>query len=186
MNVFSLLSVTPEQVIVGVNADTPLTVAQHPYINAQMAYITLTRGSKHILTVINKDGSTPCSFWWGVGGYTVIGEELKRLKLELIKFIQLECHVILEWDDGPLDNATFFYNNNLKRWQLTLCGNRMHTIIRAHVWAELNITSADEMKIFCQDFVSVKDWAIKTAETGITVWEAIDPTLAPNPLVPKI
>lgn len=85
--VLSIEEVTKEQVIVKVNADTPLKVAKFPFLSGDMAYITITRGSEHIFTVIKHDGKT-WDFHWGSTGYTLISEGIKRLKDEVVKFIE--------------------------------------------------------------------------------------------------
>ena len=88
--VFEVQEITDEQVILKVNAKDPLTVAQHPYLDATMAYITVTKGDNHILTVIKEDGSRGVSFHWGLGGYTLISKNLTRLQDKVREFILRE------------------------------------------------------------------------------------------------
>ena len=87
MEVFSLVENTNRQVILKVNADDLLIIAKNPYVNKEMAYITITKGSSHTLTVIKKDGST-FSFDWGIGGHTLISNNLCRLKFAALDYIK--------------------------------------------------------------------------------------------------
>jgi len=93
-NVFELIKETAEQVIVKVNAKDLLTIAEHPYVNAQMAYITVTRGDEHVWTIVREDGST-WSWHTGKSGYTLVSKEIDRLRDELSGFLA-EKHVFLE------------------------------------------------------------------------------------------
>lgn len=92
-NVFELVKETAEQVIVKVNAKDLMVIAEHPYVDAQMAYITVTRGDEHIWTVVREDGST-WSWHTGKGGHTCVSENVNRLREELETFLAKE-HVFL-------------------------------------------------------------------------------------------
>ena len=86
---FTLVEDTKEQVIIKNNAKTPLEVAQHPFVQSNYEYITVTKGDRtHILTVVRTDGST-FSFNWG-NSTTLISENLTRLKKEVLSFIACE------------------------------------------------------------------------------------------------
>ena len=149
--VFELVSRQPNQVVIKVNADDNLVVAMNPYINKEMDYITVTRGSNHTLTVIRKNGTT-WSFDWGDGGYTLIGDSTKRLKNEVIKFIEYECNIPLEWDDGKVTKASIFYNRNYDKWQLTLEGDRTKGYNRAHLWFN-DMRSWEEVAERAKDYI---------------------------------
>ena len=48
--IFEIVSNNSEQVVLKVNADDPLTVAMNPYVSGEYAYVTVTKGTEHILT----------------------------------------------------------------------------------------------------------------------------------------
>lgn len=88
-DVFTLFEESKEQIIIQVHADDALTVARHPYVNADFAYITVTRGDDNTFVVVRKDGST---FSWhsGTRGSTLISENLQRLESEIKRFLRHE------------------------------------------------------------------------------------------------
>ena len=165
-NIFELESVDTTQIILKVNANSSLKVAKYPFVSSDYDYITVTRGRKHLLTVIHKDGTT-FSFHWGEGGYTLISDNLSLLKYNVITFIEDNCGIILEYDGTePLTEATIYYNTWYKKWQLSL--NRSH-------WWSNTATDSDEMIEECKKFVTADEWKEQKATTGITVWKAINP-----------
>ena len=91
MSVFELETSRPDLFVIKVNANDPLTVAMHPYVSADMAYISVSirmcdRFSRDFnLRVIKKDGTT-WGFSWGYSGRTIISEASEELKREVIKF----------------------------------------------------------------------------------------------------
>lgn len=87
--VMEIVDRNSDRVVIKVNADDPLTIAMYPFIPGNTAYITVTLGEKHVLTVIKKDNST-FSFHWGIGGYTLISESLEQLRKEVVKFLKIE------------------------------------------------------------------------------------------------
>ena len=87
MEVFEVFDVTRELVVLKVNANDSLTVAMHPYVQSNYDYITVTRGSDHVLTVVKKDGTT-FDFHWGYSGYTLISEGLEVLRRKVVEFIK--------------------------------------------------------------------------------------------------
>lgn len=107
MGVFNLVEETREQVVVEVNAKDPLTVAKHPYVTAQMRYVTVTRGEDNVFTIVNDDGST-WSCYEGLSGYTVVSENVRRLKEELKSFLKSE-HVFLDVNSDLNPYAAKFY-----------------------------------------------------------------------------
>lgn len=94
MNVFSLDTVRPDLVVLGVNADDPLTVALNPFVSSDMAYISVTRGTQHVLTVVRKDGTT-WNFEWGYDRYTLIGGSSEALKKAVINFVKVQTGIDL-------------------------------------------------------------------------------------------
>ena len=93
MAVFELVKETSEQIIVKVNAKDTLTVAEHPYVNAKMEYITVTRGDDNIYTIVYEGGTT-WSWHSGKRGCTLVSENVNRLRKELCEFLTRE-HVFL-------------------------------------------------------------------------------------------
>lgn len=167
---FEVYEKTSSQVILKVLAKDSLTVAKYPYVSAEWDYITVTRGNNHVLTVIKNDGSK-FSFDWGEHGYTLISDSLKALKLAVIDFLELEKHILLDWDDGRVDEASICYNRNFTAWQLTLRGDRNGRQIRAIV-RDKSAKSIEDMIPFAKNYVKVKDWKHGIAQTGIDIWEA--------------
>lgn len=91
MAVFELETSRPDLFVIKVNADDPLTVAMHPYVSSDMAYISVSirrhcDDSKDFnLRIVKKDGTT-WGFSWGCSGYTLIGESAEELKRKVIGF----------------------------------------------------------------------------------------------------
>ena len=85
-DVFEVCEVSDDKVIIKVNTDDLLAIARHIGLDANAAYITVTRGKDHVLSVIKKDG-TSYSFDWGESGYTLISNRLEALRLDVIDFI---------------------------------------------------------------------------------------------------
>ncbi len=106
MGVFTLFEETREQVIVQVNADDALTVARHPYVSSNMAYITVTRGKEHVFTVVRKDGTT-----WCFGSSTLLSDGVRKLRDTLLSFIR-EQHVFIDVRTELNPYAADFYRWN--------------------------------------------------------------------------
>ena len=166
--IFEIVSNNSEQVVLKVNADDPLTVAMNPYVSGNYAYITVTKGTEHILTVTKKDGST-FSFHWGDSGYTLISENLERLRKEVIKFIEHEG-ILLGWNTDELPTEiSIFYNSNYKSWQFTARGNK----VQAYYWSDYASSweeMANEVYRFFPRFKACC-WGHDTAVTGIDIWK---------------
>lgn len=169
--VFQLVQVTPSQIILKVTADDPLTVALYPFVSSDMAYITVTRGDEHTLTVTKKDGKT-WSFHWGNSGYTLISENGERLKKAVIEYIQDYQHILLGWVDCKINEATIYYNNNFRKWQLTLEGRNNGKYVKAYWWSD-TAHDMEEMATEVIPFIKAKGWAYKQAVTGIDTWKAV-------------
>ena len=147
-----------------------MTVAKHPYVSAEWDYITVTRGKEHVLTVIKNEGST-FNFHWGESGYTLISEGLKKLKLAVIDYLEKENYILLDWDDGKVNQVSICYNGNFESWQLKLEGYRYGSTIRAFA-RDKKIRSVEEMIEYAKNFVNAKGWEKIKAETGIDLWKA--------------
>ena len=161
--IFSIQDVSADKVIIKVNADSPLTVAEYPFIKKQYQYITVTRGEKHILVVVKEDGDT-FSFWWGKGGHTLISEETEMLRRAVVQFIK-ENDIILEYDGGKIDNVTIYFNDNFNQWQLNLGDT--------HYWSK-TAKSFEDMRDEATKFVVADSWEKDVAKTGIDIWTAIN------------
>ena len=159
--IFSIQEVSTDKVIIRVHADSPLTVAEFPFIKKQWQYITVTRGKKHILVVVKEDGDT-FSFWWGKDGHTLISEETEMLRRAVIQFIK-ENDIILEYDGGKIDNVTIYFNDNFNQWQLNLGDT--------HYWSK-TAKSFEDMAQEVRKFVVAEKWEKAIAQTGIDVWKA--------------
>lgn len=85
--VMKIVDRNSDRVVIKVSSDDPLTTAMYPFIPGNTAYITVTLGENHVLTVIKKDNST-FSFHWGIGGYTLISESLEQLRKEVVNFLE--------------------------------------------------------------------------------------------------
>lgn len=166
-NIFEIVEVDKNQVILKVKNDNPLNIAKFPFVNGEWAYITITRGGNHLLSTIKKDGSKGVSFYWGNTGHTLISEGLELLKANACAFIE-QNDIILEYNGSKPINATIYYNSNYKKWQLTIEGACMY-------WSK-TADNVNSMIKDCKKFVQADTWAERIAVTGITVWDAVNPT----------
>ncbi len=162
--VFELIEVNNKQVILEVKADSPLTVAQFPFVSMQMKYITVTRGREHQLVIINNDGSQT-NFSWGDSGYTIIGDNSKMLKVNVIKFIEDNGILIDCTTTVVRDPAKIFFNHNFGEWQLTL---------GAAYYKSKTAKNVMDMINECKKFVVADNWRSRKAQTGIDMWEAVN------------
>lgn len=112
--VFELVEETREQVVVKVNADDPLTVARHPYVSSDMAYITVTRGSENTYTIVKNDGRT-WSFHMGKRSVEMVSENTHRLRHELDSFL-LDERVFLDVETDYKPYAADFYEYKGHWW----------------------------------------------------------------------
>lgn len=167
---FEVVEKDSHQVILKVLPRSPLGVARQPYIRAEWDFITVTRGEEHILTVLRKDG-VAFDFHWGRSSYTLISESLKQLQKAVIDFLENEKYILLDWDDGKVNQASICYNGNFESWQLKLEGYRSGNTVRAFA-RNKKIRSSEEMIEYAKHFVSVKGWEKAKAETGIDIWNA--------------
>ncbi len=116
--IFELVSDNNTQVVLKVHAKDPLTVAMNPYVSGNMEYITITKGYDHVMTVINND----CKKWsidWGQRGYTLIGPNTERLKMEVLKFIN-ELNISIEYQNQPVERVNVYYNDWMKKWEVSI------------------------------------------------------------------
>ena len=166
--IFEIVSNNSTQVVLKVNADDPLTVAMNPYVSGEYAYITVTKGEKHVLTITKKDGST-FSFHWGGGSSTLISENLERLKKNVVKFIE-DNSILLGWNTDRLPTEVkILYNPNYKLWQFTAELERT----KAFYWSNWACSWEDMTEEVYRFFPKLKscNWTHGIAVTGIDVWK---------------
>lgn len=169
MEIFELLETTPEQVVIKVNAKDALTVARHPYIQANYEYITVTRGKEHILTIVHDTGTT-FSFHWGDSGYTLISDSLEKLKRKVLEFIS-KHDVLMECNFDKADKADLFYNIYHKAWQLSLYKGSQNGYHWFYDLSENNETSRLKAIEKAKKF-GVCDFVRGTCATGIPIWNS--------------
>lgn len=158
-SVFKLVSFDTKQVILKVQASSNLVIAQHPYINANYDYITVTRGLNHVLTVVNKDGST-FHFSWGERGYTCISDTLRMLRSAVVNFIESKG-LLLEIDTDTVDSAVIFFNPNFGKWQLTIND-------KACYWSSTAKT-LEQMTADVSRFIKVSKWTLCRSGRNIEI-----------------
>lgn len=167
--VFKVVHEDKAQVVLEVNAHDPLTVAMHPYVQSSWKYIAVSKGPRHILTVVKNNGGS-FSFHWGEGGHTLISENLERLRKEVVKTIE-DQYIWLEWagDETP-DEINIFYNSNFRAWEMT--ARSKHN--RNACWFSKGKSWEDVAFDVEQIFPNVKNirWEKGIAQTGIDIWRA--------------
>ena len=167
-DVYELAKVTPDLVVVKIKDVDNLTRALNPHMpGVETEYVSITRGKNHIMTFIKKDGSK-WSIEWGDGGCTMCSDSLRATKWEIVDFVQKDGGILLDWNDQKPTKATVYYNNNFKKWQLTLEDDKHR---EAMYWSK---TATWEQDMFeeCVKYVGEVDWIPGIAQTGIKVWRA--------------
>ena len=165
MAVLELVSVDNEKVVIKINAKDPLTVAMNPGFSSNMAYITVTRGEKHIMTIVREDGTT-WSFHWGGGSSTLISDSVAAMRDKVVDFIR-ENGIVFGLTNKPSE-ATIYYNNNYKSWQLTLRNGGESD----YIWYKDACNESDMMS-YAKKFLNPICWQKGVAQTGIDIWKAV-------------
>lgn len=163
-DIFEIEECDYNRVILKVKVETPLKVAQYPFLSRDWLYITITRGRSHILTIVKTDGTT-FGFKWGYDGYTLICDNLELLKTNAVAFIQNDNAILLDYTGGTPKEINIYYNSNFNAWQLSI-----DTVI----FRNKDVKSANEMIKYCEKFVKA-DWEKGIAQTGIDIWRAKNP-----------
>ena len=159
-------SVSDDLVVVKVKPDlTPLDIALNPWVNKDIAYISVTRGKNHIMTFISPEGET-WSIEWGDNGYTLISDALRERKNKIVEFIK-DRGVSIGLR-GPATEATILFNHNFNRWQLTLQDKTGNS---DYLWFN-EANDENDMFILAEKYVPLCEWNFKIAPTGIATWEA--------------
>lgn len=159
-NIFELVKCDYSKSILKVKTVDNLTIAEYPFINAKMDYITITHGENHIMTVINKDGST-WSITWGKSGYTLCSDSVRNLRCAAVDFLQKECKILLELKT-PIKRASIFFNPHCNTWQLSFNSTQ-------HLFFEDCGGVADVISK-AKDYIGEQSWKYQKAPTGIDTW----------------
>lgn len=165
MAVLELVSVDNEKVVIKINTKDPLIVAMNPEFSSNMAYITVTRGEKHIMTIIREDGTT-WSFHWGCRSSTLISDSVAAMRNKVVDFIR-ENGIVLGLTNKPSE-ATIYYNNNYKSWQLTLRNGGESD----YIWYK-DAHNEYDMMAYAKKFLNPICWQKGIAQTGIDIWRAV-------------
>lgn len=150
----------PHQVIIKVNTRDALSVAQHPYLSSDMAYITVQRGSKQIISIVKTDGTSKSY----KPGY--LSEFLEE---KIHKFLT-NNYIIMSYTGepvGPTTNTYICYNINHGRWQL-----QIHTY---SIMADKTVDTIDKMKDYCKHFFNTKSWKKSKSSNGYDIYIAEEP-----------
>lgn len=144
-SVFSIVANDLEKVVIKVDAKDSLTVAMNPYVKSSYDYITVTKGSDHILTVIKESGDT-FSFHWGSSGYTLICDELEMLKRKVVEFLDRE-NVPIELNFNTVTSVEVYYNRYLNHYAVMIYGvDKFGDKVNAY-WPVRECTSMKEAQI---------------------------------------
>ena len=167
--IFEFVKADNSKAILKVKELSTLMIAEHPYLNSKMDYITITRGRRHTLTVINKDGST-WSVNWGDGGCTLCSDSVDSLKWAARDFFQIECGIPLDFtvENSAIKEAKVFYNRNFRAWQLNLSAGPYQ---EQNIWFK-DCKNEDDAILKAGKYIGNKVWSYKRAQTGIDTWEA--------------
>ena len=167
--IFELVKYDNQKAILKVKEVDNLTIAEFPFISSKMDYITITRGRRHTLTVINKDGTT-WSVNWGDGGCTLCSDSVDSLKWAARDFFQIECCIPLDLtvENSAIKEARVFYNRNFRAWQLNL---RVGSYQEQNIWFK-DCNNKDDVILKAEKYIGNKVWSYKRAQTGIDTWEA--------------
>ncbi len=173
--IFEFVKADANKAILKVKELDNLTIAEHPYVNAKMDYITITRGKRHTMTVINKDGST-WSVNWGEGGVTLCSDSVDNLKWAARDFFQKECKILLDLtvDSDKIEAAKVFYNSYFRSWQINFETRGREQ----NIWVDA--TDENEAMKIANEYIGDHNWHYQRAQTGIDMWVAEFPLDGPN------
>ena len=167
--IFELVKYDNQKAILKVKEVDNLTIAEYPFISSKMDYITVTRGRRHTMTVINEDGST-WSVNWGEGGVTMCSDSVNALKWAVRDFFQQDCGILLDLtvDNSQIKEATVFYNSNFRKWQLNL---RVGPYQEQNIWFD-DCEDENDTIIKAGKYIGSLSWSYSKAITGIDIWRA--------------
>lgn len=167
--IFELVKYDNQKAILKVKEVDNLTIAEFPFISSKMDYITITRGRNHVMSVINKDGST-WSISWGESGCTMCSDSTNALKWAARDFFQLDCGILLDLtvDNSEIKEATIYYNSNFHKWQLNL---RVGPYQSQNLWFN-DCKNQNDVIVKANKIIGVHTWEKGIAITGIDIWRA--------------
>ena len=163
--VFELVKVDKAKAILKVKELDNLTIAEYPFLNSKMEYITATRGKDAVMTVINKDGST----WHAdlMSGYYFDSKSTNDLKKAVKNFFQSTHGILLGLciDNDEIDYACIF--QGYRFWQLVLKANGKEQNLHLE-----NCNTLEDAMKESEKYTGNREWIYKRARTGIDTWEA--------------
>ena len=167
--IFELVKYDNQKAILEVKEVSNLTIAEFPFISSKMDYITVTRGRNHVMTVINRDGST-WSVNWGENGCTMCSDSVNALKWAVVDFFQKDCGILLDLtvDNSQIKEATVYYNSNFRKWQLNL---RVGPYQSQNIWFD-DCKDENDAIIKAGKYIGCRSWSYRRAQTGIDTWVA--------------
>jgi hypothetical protein len=89
-SILKIAAIDRDFISIRVSCDTAEKAAMNPGFDSSMAFITVTRGSMHVLRIIDHSGKITMAFEWGSSHMTLIGEGLEQLKAKVIAEIKKE------------------------------------------------------------------------------------------------
>ena len=169
-DVLELVHVDNSKVVVKFKELSNFDKALNPWVLPNADYITITRGKRHIMTVITKDGKS-WSINWGEGGVTMISDSLLESRRQIVSFIEKECLIPIDLtiSNDEITEASVFYNQWFTSWQVQLRGEGYGQ--EANIWDRSCNNEYDAIDL-ANKFIGVHTWRKGTAQTGIDIWRA--------------
>ena len=170
--IFKIQEVQDDKVIIQVNAgDDPLTVAQYPFIELRYAFITVTRGNSHIMTVIYWDGTTK-SYEWSYH-HLIDNMITEMLKQAVTKYMH-DNGILFEYKPAAgreiMKIDIFHSRKDSHDWALRLLSNDeseevQDRIVNYYGFFNTGSASADEMIRECGKWVTA-EWEMQPDNAG--------------------
>lgn len=167
---YSVLMSDDEQVVIKIDELQPIDVAMHPYLDASMAYVTITRGADHTLTVVKRDGSRMASWTWTARRAPKVEGNAKRLLEAMCDECEKSGVCIEVPSASKPSSCNVFLNPNIDTWQarIIFLGGRYSQLITFP-----KATSEDDVvSSLLSDyrFEFDPEPTLSTAPSGIDVW----------------
>ena len=134
--IFSLHQSLPSQTVVKVNKLMPEDIAEYPYLDSNMAFITVIHGNKFtapVFVVVNKDGTKIVHDKYPT--YILA----KQLRWAISSYLE-DYGIFIGIDDSSLRCCKVFFDYNNFQWHARFATkNGLHVVTR-------NVASEMEMK----------------------------------------